>query len=68
MDPLNDWGLFTENRYRIFRKSYQSEYLPSEETIMNHRNQIVKVLSGLKIVSAILFALGDQNAAIFLMF
>jgi hypothetical protein len=35
---------------------------------MNHRNQIVKVMAGLKIVSAILFVLGDQNAAIFLIF
>jgi hypothetical protein len=23
-DSLNDWGLFTENRYRLFQKNYQS--------------------------------------------
>jgi hypothetical protein len=42
--------------------------LPSEETITNHRNQVVKVLAGVKIFLAILFVLGDQNAAIFLIF
>ena len=62
---MNDWGIFTVNRFQILKERY--EFLPSNETIIDNKNQIVVNFARLKIFLAILFIMGDKNSAILLM-
>ena len=63
---MNDWGLFTSERYREVLEKFPSDRLPSQEWVTSNRNKIVSYIAYLKLFFAVLFTLGDFSSGVIL--